>query len=161
MDSPPSVRSATPTVTHLCAPREEWQFEWWLRLVMVAAGLALVSLLVTARMLEPNSKGFGTHRQLGLPPCDFLSTFGARCPACGMTTSWSHLTRGNLVGSLSVNAGGTLLGLVALITGPWLLFSGLKGRWIGRPPQDWVVIGTSVVLTLVIAVDWIVRVYFA
>ena len=78
-----------------------------------------------------------------------------------MTTSWSYLTRGNLIGSLSVNAGGTLLGLVAVITGPWLVLSGLKGRWIGRPPKDWVVIGASVVLTLVIAVDWIVRVYFA
>lgn len=78
-----------------------------------------------------------------------------------MTTSWSYLTRGNVIGSLSVNTGGTLLGIVAAITGPWLLISGLQGRWFGPPPQDWVVIGASVVLTLVIAVDWIVRVSFA
>jgi hypothetical protein len=128
---------------------------------MVAAGLLLVSLLVTARMLEPSPSGLGTHRQLGLPPCDFLSAYGKRCPACGMTTSWSYLTRGNVIGSLSVNTGGTLLGIVAAITGPWLLISGLQGRWFGPPPQDWVVIGASVVLTLVIAVDWIVRVSFA
>lgn len=134
-----------------------WPFDWWLRAVMVSGGLVLIALLVTARMLEPDSAGFGTHRQLGLPPCSSQMMFGFRCPACGMTTSWAYLTRGNVLASLAVNSGGTMLGIVAMLTGPWLLASGVRGRWVGRPPHEYVMIGSCITVTLVIVTDWVLR----
>ena len=33
----------------------------------------------------------GTHQQLGLPPCNFVTLTGYPCPACGMTTSFALL----------------------------------------------------------------------
>jgi hypothetical protein len=138
---------------------QPWRFEWWLRAVMIAGGGTLIALLCVARFLSPDPGGFGTHQQLGLPPCSFVATYGRRCPACGMTTSWSHLTRGHVVTSLRVNSGGTLLGLAALVAGPWLLASGLAGRWIGRPPHELVIIGLCVSVTLVILTDWAVRLF--
>src|SRR5688500_2950564 len=133
MPAPPPVRFAAPDVEPAERLRQAWPFDGWLRGVMIAGGAALIGMLIVARVLEPNSQGFGTHQQLGLPACSSLVTFGFRCPACGMTTSWAHLVRGNVLASLSVNSGGTLLGLAAMVTGPWLLASGVRGRWVGRP----------------------------
>src|SRR5687767_12575759 len=83
------------------------------RLAMVAAGMVLVGLLLTAWRLTPNAKGIGTHRQLGLPACTIVQWFGIRCPSCGMTTSWSHMMRGHVGSSFRSNAGGALLALVS------------------------------------------------
>lgn len=141
------------------AERAEWAFDAWLRGVMIVGGLTLVTLLIVARTLEPNAGGMGTHQQLGLPPCSSVSMWGMRCPACGMTTSWAYLTRGNVLASLSVNAGGTLLGLAAAVTGPWLLMSGIRGRWFGNPPHEFVILGICVVVAGVIAIDWLLRIY--
>jgi hypothetical protein len=159
MEIPPSVRFATPEV----APAERSpydRFEAWLRGVMIVGGLGLLVLLGTARLLEPNSRGMGTHQQLGLLPCSAIMFWRQRCPACGMTTSWAHLTRGNVWASLSVNSGGTLLGLLAGVSGPWLLASGLRGRWVVQPPREEVIVGICMVVVLVIATDWILRLWF-
>jgi hypothetical protein len=124
---------------------------------MIGGGLTLIALLVVARTLQPAGEGFGTHQQLGLPPCSSMSMLGFRCPACGMTTSWAYLTRGNVMQSLAVNTGGTLLAIAAAITGPWLVASGVRGRWFGQPPHEYVIVGICVTVSLVIFIDWVLR----
>lgn len=156
MEPTSPVPFAAPSNAVEPAPRA-WPFDAWLRGVMIFGGLTLIILLVVARTLQPDAAGLGTHQQLGLPPCSSLAMFGFRCPACGMTTSWAYLTRGNVWGSLTVNAGGTMLGLVALVTGPWLLASGIRGRWVGQPPHEFVTIGICITVTLVIITDWVLR----
>lgn len=49
--------------------------------------------LLTARMLKPAIQGFGTHQQLGFPPCLFFKATGIPCPNCGLTTSFAHSAR--------------------------------------------------------------------
>ena len=44
-------------------------------------------MLLFGLWLEPDPRGFGTHEQLGLPPCGLRTFFGRPCPACGITTS--------------------------------------------------------------------------
>lgn len=156
METPPQVPFAAPSDSPEPA-LHAWPFDAWLRGVMICGGLTLISLLVVAGMLQPDAAGFGTHQQLGLPPCTSLTMYGFRCPACGMTTSWAYLVRGNVLASLAANSGGTLLGLSALVTGPWLLASGIRGRWVGRPPHEFVIIGICVTVTLVIITDWVLR----
>lgn len=124
---------------------------------MVAGGLSLVCLLVVARTLEPDSSGLGTHQQLGLPPCSSIGMFGVRCPACGMTTSWAYLTRGNVLAALSTNSGGTLLGVVAALAGPWLAASGFRGRWVMGVPHEYTTLGICITVTLVIFAEWLLR----
>ena len=75
------------------------------------------------RCCEPSPPGYGTHQQLGLPPCTFWVLFGRPCPTCGMTTAWAHLMRGEWLDACRANAGGALLGLLAMVAAPWLLGS--------------------------------------
>lgn len=74
-----------------------------------------------------------------------------------MTTSWSHFTRGQVVSALRANTGGTLLAVVAIVLGPWLLVSGLRGRWLWRPLGEWSAAIGCLIAMLVIVTDWITR----
>lgn len=80
-----------------------------LRVAAGCLGIGLLTLLVVAGTLKPNSQGLGTHQQLGLPPCSSRVLLGIRCPSCGMTTSWSYFTRGQWLESAKTNVGGFLL----------------------------------------------------
>ena len=117
----------------------------------------MIGLLLTAAMLKPDPRGLGTHQQLGLAPCTFQLVFGTRCPACGMTTSWAHLTHAQPWAALKANVGGTSLGLLAMVFGPWLFVSGLRGRWLWKPVAEWTLAIGCIVLMLVIIVDWVCR----
>ena len=59
---------------------------WPIRCVLLVAAAGILGLLVLARKLEPDPRGFGTHTQLGMRPCSFLRMTGRLCPTCGMTT---------------------------------------------------------------------------
>jgi len=133
------------------------QFAWWLRLMLVGPGVVMIGLLITARTLEPSPNGFGTHQGLGLPACTFKSVWGVQCPSCGMTTSWAHTTRGNLVGAVKANPGGMLLAISAAIFGPWMVVSGLKGVWWLRPPNELFIGLGGVAIIAITLIDWFTR----
>ncbi len=132
----------------------------FVRLILGGLGLSVLTLLLTARGLTPDPRGFGTHEQLGLTPCSFYRWTGRECPTCGATTAWALLLRGDLAAALQSNVAGTLLCIVAVLSVPWLAMSALVGRW-------WIVKATANALVLtgsglaVIAVfDWAQRVWF-
>lgn len=132
---------------------------WVQRLAMVVAGSVLVGLLITAAWLKPSPRGMGTHQQLGLPRCTIVQWFGMRCPSCGMTTSWSHMVRGRVVSAFSANAGGALLALAALACGPWLIGSGVRGRWLIAQPHELTTLLVGVTIIVVTLADWTMRVW--
>jgi hypothetical protein len=69
-----------------------------------------------------------------------------------MTTSWSHLMRGELVDSFRVNAGGTMLGVVSLAAAPLSLATAIRGRRFAWMPSGnaliWIAVGIAVVVLL-------------
>lgn len=125
---------------------------------MGTGGLILAVLLSIAAWLSPNSKGMGTHQQLGLPPCTLVQLTGTRCPSCGMTTSWSYLMKGNLVGSVRANSAGCLIGLIALLISPWFITSAAVGRMTVQVPSDWVLIAITMLVVGVTLADWLYRI---
>ena len=130
--------------------------QWYVRITLVLAGLFMAGLLVTARNLTPDKDRMGTHQQLGLPECGFISMFGKPCPSCGMTTSWSHLTRGQIVQSFRANPGGLLLGIMAAVFAPFFLVSGAIGKWMIRLDLRWVLSAVTVVF-VVTFVNWAIK----
>lgn len=125
---------------------------------MILGGIVCLGLLLVARMMIPDPEGMGTHQQLGLPECGFKAVFSVPCPSCGMTTSWSWLTRGCWVESLRSNPGGTMLGIVCTVFGVWMLVTGIRGKWfLGIPSTFWlaILLGSTVAVTLL---HWIVRI---
>lgn len=56
--------------------------------------LGILAMAGIGRWLTPDASGHGTHRQLGLPPCPLFALTHRRCPACGLTTSISHIMHG-------------------------------------------------------------------
>jgi len=127
------------------------------RLLLVLLGLFLLALLSVAVYLQPSGRGYGTHEQLGLPPCTFTAVFNRRCPSCGMTTSWSHLVRGQVIRAVQANTGGALLAAAAVAAVPWSLISATRGRWLVRPPGEWTIAIAAATFVAVTLVDWFVR----
>jgi hypothetical protein len=121
------------------------------RWLLLAWSLFLLGGFASARMLEPDPRGFGTHQRLGLPPCTFRMLFGIPCFSCGMTTSFSHFTRGHFAQAVETNAGGAVLALVCAAQIPWCWWSASRGRLVGvsQPTKSLsalvaVVVGVSV-----------------
>lgn len=77
-----------------------------------------MAVLITAAMLVPAAAGHGTHTQLGLPPCGFLVYTGYPCPGCGLTTSFSHMIRLEVIGAFHANPFGILLFLCTAASVP-------------------------------------------
>ena len=127
-----------------------------LRVAALLTALTPLALLIVASNLTPAKQGLGTHQQLGLPPCSMLSLFGIRCPACGMTTSWSYFAKGNWIASISTNAGGFLLALLCIAI---IIISAQVFR-NGRLPSARIQKGLTIAcvgILIVTILDWIAR----
>lgn len=117
-----------------------------------------LAVLVTAAMLTPSTAGHGTHTQLGLPPCGFLVYTGFPCPGCGLTTSFSHMIRLELLGAFGANPFGILLFLSTAAMVPIALFGFIKRMpvidTLDRLHAEKIAIGLSIVSIVV----WVVKV---
>lgn len=77
---------------------------------------ASAGLLGVAAWLTPEKGGMGTHLQLGLPPCGWITGLQIPCPTCGMTTAFAAAAEGNLLASLRAQPFGCLLALATAVT---------------------------------------------
>jgi hypothetical protein len=130
------------------------------RALLSVLSLGLIAGFCLAATLQPDSRGYGTHRQLGLPPCTVRLLFGIPCPSCGMTTSFASLMRGQLDQSFRANPAGLLLGLACAALVPWCWLSVFYARlcWIQRPvPAAVWLLGS---ISAVALIQWLVRVFF-
>jgi hypothetical protein len=98
------------------------------RVLLVVWSLFLVSGFALAVSLEPDSRGYGTHQRLGLPPCTFQSMFNLPCPSCGMTTSFANFVRGRFRQAADANSAGLMLAIICALQVPWCWVSIVRGR---------------------------------
>ena len=101
------------------------------RVIAAVVALACMSVLTVAAFLRPSDEGLGTHRQLGLPSCGWMVATGKPCATCGMTTSFAHAGRGDLVRAFIAQPLGALLALGAA-AGFWIaLHTSVTGSRLG------------------------------
>jgi hypothetical protein len=126
-------------------------------MVLLSAGL--VGVFAVAAWLEPNPKGFGTHTQLGLPPCQFAWVTGRLCPSCGMTTSFAWFVRGRLDRAFRANPGGAFLAPACAFLVPWLLAGAVRGKPLGSRTLERPLIGLVVATVALSLVSWTIRLF--
>jgi hypothetical protein len=86
-------------------------------------------LLSLAAVLRPDSRGFGTHCQVGfIEPCGLLMTTGIPCPTCGMTTAFAHAVRGQVFQALRAQPLGCLLALTTMAAAVFAARTMVTGR---------------------------------
>ncbi len=94
------------------------------------------SVVALAAWLDPSGAGHGTHEQLGLPACTLAMAIDRPCPTCGMTTSFAHAVRGDLLASFLTQPMGMVLSILtaaALIVGLYVAATGSAlGGLLGR-----------------------------
>lgn len=67
------------------------------RLFWAVTALACAVVLGLSMWLRADSRGVGTHQQLGLPPCGFVDMFDIPCPSCGFTTTYTLAAHGHVI----------------------------------------------------------------
>ncbi len=79
------------------------------RAAWLLLSLGCTTVIVTARLLEPSRRGYGTHTQLGLAPCSLRQLTGIPCGGCGLTTSFAHTAHLELTQAFAAHPMGPLL----------------------------------------------------
>ncbi len=127
------------------------------RWVLVFLALGTTAVFAVARRLEPSPSGFGTHRQLGLPPCHFYWVTGKPCPTCGMTTAFAWFVRGRFDRSFRSNPAGLLLAAGSMVLTPWFLASAAAGRPLGFASLERPLIGLLALTIALSLLSWLIR----
>ncbi len=86
----------------------------WLHLAIAAALFAPIGI---ATFLSPDPRGYGTHEQLGLPPCGFRLVTGYPCPGCGGTTAFVLAVHGRFPAAFQVHVAGATSAVVCGVSG--------------------------------------------
>jgi Protein of unknown function (DUF2752) len=128
---------------------------------LVGVLVGLVGVFAIAIRLDPyrddgSPRVMATHQQLGLPPCTFLEVTGVPCPACGMTTSFSLLIRGDVANSLRANWVGTLLAGFCLAVIPWGVYAVVRGRSLFVRSLEKALIGVVITVLGLAMLRWAV-----
>ncbi|TVQ30409.1 MAG: DUF2752 domain-containing protein [Phycisphaeraceae bacterium] len=122
MQQPPDSASA-PAPLRACALD---------RAIAAAVALGCLAVLTAAAWAEPSPDGHGTHRQFGLPPCNWVAAFDFPCFTCGMTTSFAHAADGDLPGSFLTQPMGAVLALLTASAFWIALHVAATGSRLGR-----------------------------
>jgi len=117
------------------------------RTVGAGALIACVALMAAATWLKPDPRGFGTHTQLTHGPCVFHWLTGVPCPTCGMTTSFAHMARLQVLRAAKVQPFGAILFVVAVALIPVSVLCIAAGRMPRvRIHPNWIAIPALILL---------------
>jgi len=122
------------------------------RLLAAAVALGCGAVLVVAFLLSPDGSGAGTHEQMGLPACGWITHMGLPCPTCGFTTAFAHAADGDILAAFDTQPMGALLAIttaLACLGGLIILLTGAPVE--GLVTRYWSVRWTWIVLGLLLA----------
>lgn len=155
-NNPDSRSPLQPPVSLACSTGRS--VGWLVRWLLVLVSLLLLGGFGLATTVQPDSRGFGTHQQFGLPPCSFRVALGVPCPSCGMTTSFASFVRGDFSGSIAANPAGFLLAVACLGAIPWSWVSAARGCLYGVWRLDVAALAVLLPITTVCLLQWLLRI---
>jgi hypothetical protein len=128
------------------------------RLVWGGLAASAAGVLIVARQLQPDPRGFGTHTQLGLPPCVFRAWTGLPCPTCGLTTSFAYMARSQITSAFVAHPLGPLLFVLTLLLLLCALHGSLRAAQLGATFERLRIRGLAVIIAISMAICWLVRI---
>lgn len=131
------------------------------RLLWSFIALGAAAVLAVAALVEPDARGYGTHQQLGLPPCGFRLLTGSLCPGCGLTTAFAYGIRGHWSMAASANPLGLLLFLIACACVPFGITGAARGWSVDEVIARFDLNRWALAVAACAVVVWIVRVAVA
>jgi hypothetical protein len=125
------------------------------RLLMGCVAFGMLAAVLLGHWLQPDPRGFGTHEQLGFPPCTFQRYLGVPCPFCGMTTAFSLMAHARPREAVHVQPAGAFAFACAAALAAMLLALACAGRKVPLENRP-VVLRSMVTLGLIIvAAAWV------
>jgi len=101
------------------------------RLLAAAVAVPCAIVLGLAAYLTPAGEGHGTHEQLNLPECGWITMADMPCPSCGMTTAFAHAANGDLLASVVTQPMGAALAIGTAMTLVMATYIAITGSKIG------------------------------
>jgi hypothetical protein len=130
----------------------------WVRALLVLIAAGLTSVLTTAVLLRPyDENGLPlkqTHRQLGLPQCEFYRRTGYPCPSCGFTTSFALTMHADPLNAMRANCVGAMLAGFCLLVVPWSVVSAWRGRYLFIVSAEKALIVSLLTFVVLMLVRW-------
>jgi hypothetical protein len=130
-------------------------WEHWILLGIALAGLVAVAIL--GILVHPDPRGFGTHEQLGLPPCKPMVWWNVPCPGCGVTTSVSLAAHGHFWASIRNQPFGFVVAMLLPAFAAWCGWHTLRGRDLNNAVHGVRVGKWALVLAGVMIAAWIYK----
>ena len=132
---------------------------WRYRLGAFLLAIVCASVLAAARYVQPEAGGIGTHEQLNLPACGFYERTGYPCITCGMTTSFSHMVRGEVWGSFMVQPAGAIAALICILlvfVGGYVVVTGRDlDKYIFQLEMKWFILLLWFVGIMLVSWGWL------
>lgn len=125
---------------------------WLTRLAWTLCGASAWTVLAIAFWLRPDARGFGTHEQLGLPPCSFQAHTGIPCPGCGLTTSFANMAHLHVLDAFRAHLMGPLLFTLTFavaVASPWAIRRAHPVADVLERPATSLALGVTLVAGLV------------
>jgi hypothetical protein len=119
--------------------------------------VAALGTLVVACLLHPDPSGFGTHTQLGLPPCLFRAITSLPCPTCGLTTAFAHMARLQITSALHSHPLGPLLFALDALAVPLTLVGFTRAWPINLALRRLRAGELAVIISLAVLLVWVAR----
>jgi hypothetical protein len=127
------------------------------RALWSAIAFSALSVLAIARWLTPDPRGFGTHQQLGLPPCAFHAWTGLPCPTCGLTTSFAYMARLQITSSFAAHPLGVPLFTLTVIASAIAVCGAIRAWPLDSTLSRLRIHGLAVIIAISAALSWLAR----
>ena len=98
------------------------------RTAAAVVAVAVGTVVVLLANVHPDSRGHGTHEQLGLEPCGWPKAFGMPCPTCGVTTASCHLVHGHVWTAIVTQPFGTVFMGTSILLGAHAVYCLVRRR---------------------------------
>ncbi len=120
--------------TENCKKNTPNTFQSWepvsgtIRLLLALLAVILWAVIFASWYVTPSPDGYGSHIQLAIPKCSWITEKNRPCPTCGMTTAYSLTIRGRIIQAFITQPAGCVFAVCHIILTLLLTYMVIVGK---------------------------------